>query len=128
MKQLALLFLVAACRAVCAAEGTVELPTLTVTEMPEPLPPESWRYTKAGSFEVLSNASAETTRRLVEEFQMFDRALRIVWPSLPGALPSSSPLIFCARGGKFDQFLPRDVAGKGGVGTLCLHGPDRAAI
>ena len=84
----------------------LELPTYTVTDRRELPPPEKWFYGRIAGFEVLSNASEKSTKRLVGDFQRFYQALSLVWPGVqrPAAVPTS--LIICGRGGKFDAFVP----------------------
>ncbi len=85
--------------------GTVALPTFTVTDSPDLPPPESWRYTRVGSFEVLSNASDRATKDLLADFAKFTQAMTLVWPS-PSKPIAGATLILCGKGGKFDAFPP----------------------
>lgn len=84
---------------------TVKLPTFTVTDSPDLPPPESWRYTRVGSFEVLSNASDRATRDLLADFAKFTQAMTLVWPA-PTKPIAAATLILCGKGGKFDAFPP----------------------
>lgn len=84
---------------------TVKLPAFTVTDSPDLPPPESWRYTRVGNFEVISSASERITRRIVADFGLFTQAMALVWPA-PAKPLATSTLILCGRNGKFDVFAP----------------------
>ncbi|MCX6954538.1 MAG: hypothetical protein NTV51_20485 [Verrucomicrobia bacterium] len=102
--------------AAAAATGpVVELPKFVVTDSRELPQPEAWRYGEIPGFEILTNASDRTTKRLIKDFDMFREALSLVWP-VPNRSGVPTSLILCGKGGKFDAFVP---AGKSG-------GPDRA--
>lgn len=88
-----------------AADPVIELPKFVVTDSRELPPPESWRYATVPGFEVLSNASAKGTQRLLRDFDMFRQALEIVWP-IPRRLSQPTSLIICGKGAKFDKFIP----------------------
>ena len=81
------------------------LPNMKVTTTSNLPPPESWRYTKVGNFEVLSNASDKVTRDLLADFAKFTQAMTLVW-SAPTTPLASSTIILCGKGGKFDAFAP----------------------
>jgi hypothetical protein len=84
----------------------LELPTYTVTDSRELPPPEPWLYGRIPGFEVLSNASEKSTKRLVGDFQRFFLALSLVWPGVQQKTAVPTSLIICGRGGKFDGFIP----------------------
>ena len=88
-----------------AGSETVRLPAFTVTDSPDLPPPESWRYTRVGNFEVISSASERITRRIVADFGIFTQAMSLVWPA-PTKPLATSTLILCGRNGKFDVFAP----------------------
>jgi len=110
-------------------EKPVEMPVYTVTDSRELPPPEKWNYTRIEGFEVLSNASARGTLRLVKDFQRYSQAIGLVWPGVqrPAAVPAM--LIICGRGGKFDAFMP---AGERrpdrAMASLSLRRDEQAAI
>ncbi len=83
----------------------IELPKFVVTDSRELAPPESWRYGTMPGFEVLSNASAKGTQRLLRDFDMFRQALSLIWP-MPQRISQPTALIICGKGAKFDKFIP----------------------
>lgn len=86
-------------------EPVLELPKLTVKDQ-APLPElEAWKFTRVGGFEVLSNASTRSTQRLLADFNLFQQAVRLVWPAPMKPLAASS-LILCGKDRKFDAFRP----------------------
>jgi hypothetical protein len=58
------------------ADDTVTLPELTVTDSRMLPSLKSWRYARAGDFDVLSEAPDKTTRALLRDFQLFTQAIR----------------------------------------------------
>jgi len=107
---------------------TVKLPILTVTDSPDLPPPESWRYTRVGTFEVLSNASDRATRDLLADFAKFTQAISLVWPA-PARPIAASTIILCGKGGKFDAFPPAGtVKGDAIVPSLFLRNREQVAI
>ena len=107
----------------------VELPTYTVTESRDLPPREKWSYARIDGFEVLSNASVGSTKKLVDSFQRYSLALGWMWPGIqrPSAVPAA--LIICGRGGKFDAFRPKGEASPDrAMASLTLRGPDVSAI
>ena len=95
------------------SEPAVELPKFVVTDNRELPQPESWRYATIPGFEVLSNASDKVTQRFVKDFEQFRQALSYVWP-MPERISQTTSLILCARGNKFDVFVPK---GRVGIDT-----------
>jgi hypothetical protein len=95
----------AAGQTVAENKEPIVLPDLKVTSSAELPPLESWHYARVGSFEVLSNASAKTTRSLLADFALFTRALTLVWPA-PLKPVAASTIILCGKGAKFDAFPP----------------------
>jgi hypothetical protein len=89
---------------------TVPLPDFTVTGKKELPPPETWQYTRLeDGMEVLSNASERSTRKLLRDFQMFQQALGLAWPSLGNQkITAARTLILCGRHDKYDDFAPKD--------------------
>ncbi len=89
-----------------AGDGIIiELPKFVVTDSRELPQPESWRYGTMPGFEVLSNASAKGTQRLLRDFDMFRQALSLIWP-MPQRISQPTALIICGKGAKFDKFIP----------------------
>jgi hypothetical protein len=88
-----------------ADASVVELPKVEVYGTRDLPKPESWRYAQFGVFEVLSNASDKGSQALLKDFRVFQQALNMMW-SVPIKPATSSTLILCGSGGKFDQFLP----------------------
>lgn len=87
----------------------VELPSLTVNEVREALPPEAWSYAVVPGFEVLSSLSERETRRVLRDFARLRFAIDAVMPGLQGgANDSAGVLILCGRNGDFARFLPSD--------------------
>ncbi len=111
-----------------AAEPTLRLPDLKVTDSADLPPPESWRYAQVAGFDVISNASDRSTRKLLADFATFTQAMRLVWPA-PAKPLASTTLVLCGKGGKFDEFTPagatRDEAI---VPSLFLRNREQAAI
>ncbi|WP_146180172.1 hypothetical protein [Opitutus sp. ER46] len=107
----------------------VELPKFVVTDSRELPPPESWRYVSLPGIEVLSSASDRTTRRLVQDFQMFREALDVVWP-MPATLNTPMLLVLCNRAREFDSFRPaKSEDGPDLIAaSLYLRNPLRGAI
>jgi hypothetical protein len=91
--------------AIPPSDATIKLPDLQVTTSADLPPPESWRYTRVGSFEVLSNASDRATKSLLADFGKFTQAMALVWPA-PIKPLAASTIILCGKGGKFDAFPP----------------------
>src|SRR5207253_1421113 len=92
---------------------TVTLPDFTVTGKKDLPAPEAWQYVRLqDGMEVLSNASERASRKLLRDFQMFQQALALAWPTLgnPRA-PVARTLILCGRRDKFDDFAQHHEAG-----------------
>ncbi len=110
-----------------AAEKTLELPTMKITGARELPPPESWQYAQVEGFEVLSNASASETNRMLKAFQRFRRMIEIAWPAaVADATPAS--LVLCGRKDKFDDFVPPGALAGDEQVSLYLHDRERSAI
>lgn len=94
----------------------VELPVYTVQGTVDPLPPESWRYTRIDGFEVLSDGSPEQTKHWVEEFQRFHYAITLVWPV--GHLRRQPPalLVLCDNAQSYTHLLPKEAVSRGSLG------------
>jgi len=108
----------------------VALPAYTVTDARDLPPPESWRRAEIPGFEILSNASDRETKRLLADFQLFNQAIGVVWPSLLGRSPTPVTIILCGKGGKFDAFRPKaaDAGPAQAMASLFLRNPERSAI
>jgi hypothetical protein len=108
----------------------VALPAYTVTDARDLPPPEAWRHTEIPGFEIISNASDRTTKRLLEDFNLFNQAIGIVWPALVGRSPTPVTIILCGRGGKFDAFVPKtaDAGPQQGMASLFLRDNERSTI
>jgi hypothetical protein len=118
----------AAGQTVAENKEPIVLPDITVTSSAELPPLESWHYARVGGFEVLSNASAKSTRSLLADFALFTRALSLVWPA-PLKPVASSTLILCGRGAKFDAFPPAGaVQGNAIVPSVFLRNREQIAI
>ncbi len=89
-----------------AERPPIDLPKYTVTAGRELPPPEEWFYARIEGFEVLSNASAAATRRLLHDFQRFGQALNLLWPGMRPTGTAGVSLIICGRKEKFEEFLP----------------------
>lgn len=112
-----------------AGEVTV-MDTLVVTEKQELPPPEVWYQTKIPGFDVLSNARERTTKKLLQDFEMFRTALEIAC-SVNVNLQRPATLIFCARD-SFEQFIPRadraDMVSEMGRASITLIGREHDFI
>ena len=107
----------------------LELPTYTVTDSRELPPPEPWLYGRIPGFEVLSNASEKSTKRLVGDFQRFFLALSLVWPGVQQKTAVPTSLIICGRGGKFDAFIPKgQQRSNRAMASLTLRAAEQSAI
>jgi hypothetical protein len=63
-------------------DDVVELPEFVVTETMILPAPESWKYAAIPGYEVLSSLSARETRRFVNDFQLLQQVVEVVWPAL----------------------------------------------
>ena len=107
----------------------LELPTYTVTDSRELPPPEPWLYGRIPGFEVLSNASEKSTKRLVGDFQRFFLALSLVWPGVQQKTAVPTSLIICGRGAKFDGFIPTGQQRPNrAMASLTLRAAEQSAI
>lgn len=107
---------------------TVELPEFRVTESRALPDPEPWSYTRLGRFEVLSSASEGRTRRLLAEFQRFQQALNLLWPTQTKPLASSA-LVLCGRDAQFEPFRRADSPGNpGAIPSRFLQNRESMAI
>jgi hypothetical protein len=112
-----------------ATEGpVVELPKLTVTESAGLPELEAWRYGRIAGFEVLSNGSDAEAKKLLADFQKFQRAVHLVWPAPTKPLAGSS-LLLCGQGNKFDAFIPANLrGGQPPVASLFLRNREQIAL
>jgi hypothetical protein len=107
----------------------IELPTYTVTDSRELPPPEPWFYGRIPGFEVLSNASEKSTKRLVGDFQRFFLALSLVWPGVQQKTAVPTSLIICGKGAKFDAFIPTGQQRPNrAMASLTLRAAEQSAI
>jgi len=111
-------------------DPVVALPAYTVTDARDLPPPEAWRHAEIAGFEILSNASDRETKRLIQDFQLFNQAIGVVWPSLLGRSPTPVSIILCGRGDKFKTFVPKtaDAGPAQGMASLFLRNNERSAI
>ncbi len=110
------------------AGPVVELPKFVVTDSRDLPPPEAWRYAELPGFEVLTNAPDSATKRLLNDFDLFRRALDLAFP-IPRRSAAPTALILCGRGGKFDLFAPNEKLAAGAArASLFLSAPGRTAI
>jgi hypothetical protein len=111
-------------------DPVVALPAYTVTDTRDLPPPEAWRHAEIPGFEILSNASDRETKRLIHDFQLFNQAIGVVWPSLVGRSPTPVSIILCGRGEKFKAFIPKtaDAGPAQGMASLFLRNNERSAI
>lgn len=112
-----------------ATEPLLELPKLTVTDVRRLPPPESWRYAKIPSVEILSEVSDRETQKILRDFQLFTEAITVVWPALKAHQPIPMAFILCEKGGKFAAFVPT-VGDDSSIShaSLLLQSSDEAAI
>lgn len=111
-----------------ATDPVVELPKMVVTDSRELPPPEAWRYAEIPGFEILSNASDQSTRRLLKDFDLFRQALGLIWP-VPNRSSVPMALILCGKGGKFDAFVPDGKSSaERALASLFLKGREQTAI
>lgn len=110
------------------ADRIVELPQFVVTDTRELPPPESWRYAEIPGFEILSNASDRESQRLIRDFDLFRRALGVVWP-VPQRAQRPTMLILCGRRAAFDLFVTRETGSVEQVSaSRFLRNPEHSAI
>lgn len=94
-------------------QTVLELPTYTVTTERELPPPERWYYAQIEGFEVLSDVSDRSTRRLVNDFQRFGYALNLIWPGMRPIGATGISLIICRQRQMFQTFLPESLLRSG---------------
>ncbi len=111
------------------SQEVLQLPTYTVTTERELPPPEQWFYSRIDGFEVLSNASENKSRDLLNNFQEFTHALNLVWPGMTSRTGVPAALIICGRGDKFAAFRPPPAAVTDkALVSLTLRSREQAAI
>lgn len=111
-----------------ANKDPLVLPGIKVTSSAELPPPESWRYGRVGSFEVLSNAGDTATRNLLADFGKFTQAISLVWP-VPGKPLAAATIILCGAEAKFDAFPPAGSVKEGDiVPSVFLRNREQVAI
>lgn len=97
------------------AEPPIELPKYEVSETPIPPPQESWRYAAIPGFEILSNASRRNTDVFVQDFQLLQQVVAVIWPTAQRVGPGGPVLlILCGRGNTFEDFLGKAVKREAG--------------
>ena len=95
-----------------AAEPPVQMPEFVVESQRDLPPPESWRYASIPGFEILANSPDGETRRLIRNFQIFQRALSIVWPGTEQKTTVPVALVLCGAKDQFKLFRPAGKAGE----------------
>lgn len=108
-------------------DAPIQLDKVTVTGARDLPPPEQWQYTQVAGFEVLSNASESSVRKLLRDFSRFREALQIVRPVAEKPLVSSS-LILCGRQGRFRDFTADGQIDYSGPVSFLLRDREHAAI
>ncbi|MBL9186187.1 MAG: hypothetical protein JNK23_01780 [Opitutaceae bacterium] len=109
------LLAIAAPAALAAADSTaleqvVRLPEFRVFEQ-QPLPPrESWDYVKVGGLEILSNASAGTTKEFTRDLGRFLNMLQVAAPTMLIRAEQPVMIVLCGKGGQYERFM-RDASG-----------------
>ena len=90
-----------------SSRDVVVLPTITVNERRDALPPEQWLYADIAGFEILSSGSAANTQRFLRDFLLLRSAIDAVMPGLQrGAEQEPGIVVLCDRDGDFARFLP----------------------
>lgn len=98
-----------------ALDAPIELPKYEVSETRIPPPPESWRYAAIPGFEILSNASRRNTDVFVQDFQLLQQVIAVIWPTAQRLGPGGPVLlVLCGRGNSFESFLGRAVKQEAG--------------
>lgn len=88
-----------------ALEQVVRLPEFRVFEQ-QPLPPrESWDYVRVGNIEVLSNASARTTREFTRDLVRFQNMLQVTAPTMLIRAEQPVMIVLCGKDGQYDRFI-----------------------
>ncbi len=88
-----------------ALQEVVRLPEFKVFET-RPLPPrESWDYAKVGNIEVLSNASARTTREFTRDLVRFQNMLQVAAPTMLIRAEQPVMIVLCGKDGQYDRFM-----------------------
>lgn len=88
-----------------ALEQVVRLPEFRVFEQ-QPIPPrESWDYVKVGNIEVLSNASARTTREFTRDLVRFQNMLHVTAPAMLIRAEQPVMIVLCGKDGQYDRFI-----------------------
>lgn len=92
-----------------ALQEVVRLPEFKVFDS-RPLPArEAWDYVKVGNIEILSNASARTTRQFARDLVRFQNMLQVVSPTMLIRAEHPVMIVLCGKGGDYDRFV-RDAA------------------
>jgi hypothetical protein len=88
-----------------ALQQVVRLPEFTVYET-LPVPPrEPWDYVKVGHIEVLSNASARTTRQFTRDFVRFHNMLQVAAPTMLIRAEQPVMVLLCGKDGQYGRFI-----------------------
>lgn len=95
-----------------ASETPIQLPEFVVEAERDLPPPEVWRYAKISGFEILANSTDRETKTLVRDFQIFQRALSVVWPDAQQDTGATVSLILCGSKDRFKDFRPAGKAGE----------------
>jgi hypothetical protein len=111
-------------------EPSLVLPTMEIRAGRELPPPEAWRYAEIPGFEILSSVSDRKTQDLLRDFQFFNQAVGVVWPSLLGPANQPTTLILCGPGDRFSSFVPAasEAAPFAGKVSLFFRNAEHAVI
>ena len=88
-----------------ALQEVVRLPEFQVFET-RPLPPrESWEYVKVRNIEILSNASARTTRKFARDLVRFQAMLEVVAPTMLIRAEQPVMIVLCGNTAQYEKFV-----------------------
>ncbi len=88
-----------------ALQEVVRLPEFQVFDT-RPLPPrESWDYVKVRNIEILSNASARTTRQFARDLVRFQAMLEVVAPTMLIRAEQPVMIVLCGQTAQYEQFV-----------------------
>jgi tetratricopeptide (TPR) repeat protein len=108
-------------------EDPVMLPPFTITDQRELPKLESWRYAKVGNFELLTNAAAQESTRLFNEFLRFHEALELIRPV---ALETGGTVafVFCGKGDGLAEFTKDGERDYSGGASLLYYDQQQSCI
>lgn len=103
-----------------ALQEVVRLPEFQVFET-RPLPPrESWDYVKVRNIEILSNASARTTRQFARDLVRFQAMLEVVAPTMLIRAEQPVMIVLCGKAAQYEQFIRGAGANARRVGNVAF--------